>query len=198
MIYLGLSDTEIYLPRIDRCKGDCCNLYQLIFQNLATKDVTVFKLRDYSQGNPSFYRFSIVVPEYLKTGEYKIFLVSAAEWCRDEIDVNAPQRTERVTDKEAITANDAYLVFNGKLLVTGYFRAEVIDASGEVTSDGQHIHVRGKSQDERPCGEISKSVDVIHTDLLTIYAVEIDQPERYVEPKASEARKKYIEHERYQ
>lgn len=191
MVILDYYQTLLKLPKINRCKLAHDNMYQLILQNLATKDVTIFKLFDSVGTNPLYYIFKFEVPDWLYSGDYKLLLVSNNEWLPNEIDTNIPEETYCKIDKGGITNNDKFIVINGKVLVTRWFKAQLFNDGCPMTINYQDLGGNVLSDDKSYCGNIVTELDLIHTDLLRIKGKDI----KYNQPIQT-GRKTYKEYKR--
>lgn len=173
MIILDRAQSLLKLPKINRCKLSNDNMYQIIIQNLANKEITVFKLFDSAGSNPVYYIFKFEVPNWIGGGDYKLFLVSNNEWLPDDINTSVPEDSYCKIDKGGITNNDQLIVINGKVLVTRWFKAQLFNNGCPVTINYQDLGSSVLSGDDSYCGDIVTELDLIHTDLLCIKAEDI-------------------------
>ncbi|MCD8079642.1 MAG: hypothetical protein LUF04_04275 [Bacteroides sp.] len=195
MIYITGNEKILLIPRIDRCKNDLCNIYQLLLQNRSTKEITIFQLPDYYYGHPVYYGFKIHLPDWIGYGEYDLFLLSDENWDGKDINPDNPRNTIRYTDKGTISANDMLIVVNGLLLVTKHFKGRWVDATGnKVEGNKCSFTVDSESKDERLTGETFRCLDIIHTDILK-YKHEYKHSS-YVEPRLYKSRGNYKEYRR--
>lgn len=158
MILTNKKEFWFYPHKLKRCMEDACNLYQVILQNTYTKEVFVYKVRDFSANNIRFC-FRFIMPEC--TGDYMYYIVSNNEWDSSEINWDNIDNTNLLTDKTAVTFNGMYLVANGKLVVSKYFKAKATIKEMELP-----ILVESESEDERTEGELVTSLDILSKGLL--------------------------------
>lgn len=165
MIILSETTQIIHLPKLERCKLDECNLYYLLLHNNYTKELWVFKVRDFNS-NPIRFNIYLEIPECFDEGEYTYYLVSVDDWNTDKLSTNYPTQTQFQTDKEAITTNGMYIISNNKMLVTSKFKAKLLIDGKEIKDASHLLTAFGESDDEREEGEIVKEVNVLNTGLL--------------------------------
>lgn len=186
---------ELVVSRVDRCKNDPCNIYQFIIQNKATKEIVIFKLRDYACYNPIYYQFRFEIPEWLEYGEYDMYLVKNWDWNPKSINEDNIYNSYRKTDKSAIGNNGLKFITGNTLIVTSLFKAKMIDITeSKLKANGFDLIAYTKSDDNRPVGEIWTYIDVIFTDIAK-YKPGKDA-ENFTELTRSVQRRKYIEHSR--
>lgn len=159
----------VEFPKLEKCRKDPCNIYYLILHNTFTKEITLFKVRDYNS-NRLRYRIYLKLPECFEEGEYTYFIVGHDDWEYDrrKISTNYPEDTQIQTDKGAIAYNGMYLVANGKMLVTSRFKAKVfINDEQAVWGDISHPIINTfTSKDKRSEGEIVKELNILNTGIL--------------------------------
>lgn len=192
MIFIS-NNSQLIVPKVNRCKSGYCNIYQIVLQNKATKEIIIYKVRDYSSGNPVHYLFNFLVPDWLEYGEYDFYLLPDSDWFNEEIDQDNPSTSVRSVDKGGITANGRFLVSGNTLIVTSNVKAKMYDHTGQVVSGKKGYLVTAQARDTDPCGDICKGIEIIHTDLLKY------KPENepyYAEPKGISSRKQYKEYKR--
>lgn len=192
MIHINKNTEHLILPRLDRCKNDHCNLYQLIIQNKANKEITVFKLRDCNYDNPIYYGFNFFLPDCVTPGEYDLYLVSNDEWEKGEINMDRPKDTIRTPNIGAIDSNGGILIAGDYLITNGIFKARFFDSElTQLTSENIGLLIHAESEDHSS-GELCKHLCLIHTDLLKYKCDKVD----YIEPNTYKTRGVYKEYKR--
>lgn len=173
MIILTEKEETIYLPKLERCKLDACNLYYLLLHNNYTKVLWVFKVRDiYANLNPLRFTICFKVPECeegrapFDEGEYTYYLISYDDFNIDKLSTNYPDRSQIVTDKEAFTYNGLYLVSGDKMLVYSGFKAKVKACDKEIKYGDSLLIATKKSEDKKAEGKIVTEVSVLNSGLL--------------------------------
>lgn len=186
---------ELILPKVNRCRLDPCNLYQLILQNKATKEFTIFKIRDYSTNNPMYFVCYFDIPEWFEAGEYEMYFVKSNEWVPGQINEDNVYDSVVMTDKTPVAMHGILLMSGDRLLVTKNFKAKLADISNTgVKSRGYEIVSYTDSKDMRATGEIWTYLDVLFTDIVKYKQVENDL--NIIEPERNKNKRKYIEHNR--
>ena len=192
MIILNRTN-ELIVPRVDRCKNDPCNIYQLVMQNKATKEIVIFKLRDYACYNPIYFQFRFNIPEWFKYGEYDVYLIKNNDWQPPSVNEDNICNSCRKTDKSVIGSEGLKFIAGNTLIVTSLFKAKLVDVTeSRIKSNGLDLIAYTKSSDNRPAGEIWTYLDVIHTDLAKYKPSK--EANSSAELTRSKQRRKYIEH----
>lgn len=186
---------KLIIPKVDRCKKDPCNLYQLIWQNKGTKEIEVFKVRDYASISPVYYVFNFRLPEWFEFGEYDLYLVKNWNWSPYKVNEDNIYNTQKHTLKTPVNTNGVLIVSGGKLLVTNRFKARLSDAcNNSLLSNGSTIIAYSSSDDKRAQGEIWTYLDIIHTDLAMYKAIQHFK-DTYIEPTRG-SKREYKERKR--
>lgn len=169
MIILDNECSHIVIPKLERCMQDPGNIYFLILHNNYTKEIWMFRLRDY-RGSRMLYIFPVSMPVEFEEGEYTYYLVSKDEWNVERVSIHYPEKSLFVTDKEAVSHGSMYIVSNGDMLVTKYFKARLCVGDTEIHAggDGKHherIAVTCIHEGEAR-GDITREVRILNTGLL--------------------------------
>lgn len=177
---------KIRIQKLETEKLDPSNIYQLVIEDLYTKEIILYKVKDLTTLNPIRYTFDITE---LKPGNYKYYLISNEEWELDDLYWDNIKKSQVIIDNGAVTANCEYLVFNGFLLVTDKFATAL-----ELYNDGcesAYIMQSEKSENKYTCGSIvKKCMYILNTGIFNVPSIEsCDEVIEYKENK------KYIEYE---
>lgn len=177
MIVADGYNCRLCLPKVDRCKLSCWDIYQLIIQHKSTRQIFIFKVRDYAPCNPVRFHFYISFPQCMPVGEYDLFIVSGDIWKVEELDPVFPKKTtlSYTTDKTPVMIGGQFIVSDRKILMSSQTKAIIGDHFGALEVDGDYIITTIPSQDRRATGEIAQTecIDIIQTDLLK-FMVESD------------------------
>lgn len=166
-IRVNSSDCLIQIPIYMRCKMDWCNLYQLVLQNRLTKEVFVYKLRDFNSNNQVRYTFRFEIQDCMEYGEYTYYLIRNDEWEAIDINTTYVPDSNRLTDKEMVLSNNKFLIVGDKLVVLPFTRVKLIDASGcDLSSDGSYLTTKKESDDCRITGELETCIELLATGLF--------------------------------
>lgn len=163
MIILNNCESSLLLPRVDRCENSCNGIYQLIFHHLATKQLIIYKVRDWFPCNPAYYRFEFFITNYMQYGEYKVYLIRNSDWYPDELKINDIAGSIRYAGKDPVSINGHYIISNGKLLMTRKLSGILTDHYKPAIANNQAIIVNYNSCDDRAEGDICEGIDIIST-----------------------------------
>lgn len=167
MIIINNCNEIIELPLFERCKRSFNGIYQLILLHRFTRKVIVYKVIDLNFGIcPIRLRFNIEFPECAELGEYSYYLVDTNEWKDNEVDINFVSETNRKTDKSAITLNGKFIVSDGKLLVTSWFKSKLLFEGDEVGFKDHPIIIENESEYKNEVGKIADYLTILHTGIL--------------------------------
>lgn len=167
------------VPKLNRCSYINCNVYILILQHQASKDVWVVRCRDYNV-NPLRMHLNIsLLDNCLHPGTYDYFVVSDEDWVKDGINIDQVRESDYQTEKEAITINDMYIVVGGKLLVTKFFQAEVrLGDEIPVDGEGNRFSVKDQVRDGIAEDDIVKTLTILGRGML-----KYKESTMFIEPK---------------
>lgn len=155
------------LPKLKRCMIDSCNVYHLILRNQYTKEIFLFKVRDFLTTSSVRYAINMVLPECMEYGEYEYFLISNDEWNQDEISVDVVKNTQLHTDKSLLEYDGMFFVSNNKILVTKNFKARIFfDGLPLATKDGEILVGNQASKDDNSEGDITKELTILNRGIL--------------------------------
>lgn len=154
------------MNKINRCALDPSNVYQLILQHTSTRDLLLYKVRDYAVNNPVYFSFSFPTADTMQYGEYKVYLIRNSDWHPQEIDIVAIKDSQRNTDKVPITINGYYIISGNTIMMTNKQKKLIADAYQATEVDGKSIVVNYDGSDERAKGDLSEAIEIIQTDLL--------------------------------
>lgn len=166
MIIVQKEEEIIYIPINQRCKIDKCNIYQLIIYDRYEKCTLVYKLQNISF-DPIRFAFKIILPDYFTDGhEYTYYLVNTNEWTPKDINKNYVTNTRRTTDKQAISKDGLYIISNGKMLVTSFFKAKLMQEDEKIKEGEYVVLVNDKSKDMRAYGDIVDSLSILDIGIM--------------------------------
>lgn len=167
MVYTTDKNFILELPKVDKCKLDRKCIYMFIIQNTFTKDIWLYRVRDWNILNPLRFQFKMCFQENMPKGEYEYYLVSDEHWQYGELDVNNVRKTQVITDKSFLKLGNHFLLANNKLLVINSFK-EVVTKDGYPVLIGKDLGLKTikKSKDKRSEGELYRSLSIISSGLI--------------------------------
>lgn len=180
MIYGFGNCFNLHIPKLQKCKLDPCNTYQIIFQNIKTNCIYVFKVRDLSINNLR-YNFFIKVPDCFLTGEYNYFLISEDDWSSCEINSDIVKQTKQYVDKSSLIVNGMKVISNEKLIVLSSFKALLFSNGKSIMIEDDNLVSWLKSNDNSKEGYLYKDLDILNNGIF-VYCKEekiINEPNEY-------------------
>lgn len=177
MIYTDSPDFYLTIPKINRCKLDGCNVYQLLLHNTYTKEVWMFKVRDsvflknftldINPVSETRFQFHMIFPEDMQHGTYEYYILPNGEWEAEDINVDVIDNSYTATDKSGVVNNGQFLVLGDKLLVLSSFEAKVVmNGLSVFLNENTALKHTTTSKDERLEGEIFKCLSIIQRGLI--------------------------------
>lgn len=165
MIYSSDNKYLFHIPILEKCKVAKCGKYRLILRHNATKEVFVFRINDIGN-NKIRICFNFEFPEFMCFGEYDYYLVSDDNWFPEDINMYDVRNTVKSTDKEAVTANDMYIVHDEKLILTKWFKAYIYDDGKPIVKGDKCIVGDGESDNSEEYGNLYNELDILSSGVL--------------------------------
>lgn len=173
-----LSDScafNLIAPKLDRCYLSPSNIYIVIFQHQATKEVSVCRCRDIVSFNLRFNLF-VSIPECSPYGTYDYFIVRDEEWIRDINNLNWDSigRSEFYPMLSPILSNDGILTIGDTILLINDFKVPLFKIDTKDCPDEEEpIYITVKKEiDEEPEGDYPRKLRICGRGLLKYYGKE--------------------------
>lgn len=171
MVIVNSNSEYIEIPKLLRCRQNDCNIYLLILHSNYTKDVWVFKVRDF-RFNDIRYLFYMEFPEGFCENEYNYYLVSYDDKITEDLITSFPQFTNIQADKYSVTFNDMFLIVNNKIIVTNKFKAILTNECNEIKFDDYGIKASFETPDKSSTGDLVTGLCILNSGLLKYHTPE--------------------------
>jgi len=166
MIKINENTRRLKIPRVDRCKTNSCDEYNAVLKNTATKEIIVYKLKDYNIKSQSYFYFDFYVPEWLETGTYEFYLTYNYDFFKEHIDSDNIYGSERHVKKAVNILENMIMVEGDSIIVSPEFSARIVDMGHEITTQGCSLLSLVDSDDQSEGGNLYRKIDIIQVDIL--------------------------------